>query len=50
MSALSILFTAIPFLVMLGLGLLLPILLVLCCSRYMFRMDRIGCKPSVLNT
>lgn len=36
MIALSILFTAMPFLVMLGLGLLLPILVVLCYSRYGF--------------
>lgn len=50
MTALYILFQALPFVVMLGLGLLLPILLVLGCSRYRFRMDRIGCEPSVLNT
>lgn len=36
MIALYILFQALPFLVMLGLGLLLPILLVLCYSRYGF--------------
>lgn len=36
MSALSILFMALPFMVMLGLGLLLPVLLVLCYSRYGF--------------
>lgn len=42
MSALSILFTAIPFLVMLGLGLLLPILLVLCYSRYGFGLVTIA--------
>jgi hypothetical protein len=36
MSALAILFMALPFLVMLGLGLLLPILTVLCYSRYGF--------------
>lgn len=36
MIALYILFQALPFVVMLGLGLLLPILLVLCYSRYGF--------------
>lgn len=36
MSALYILFMALPFMVMLGLGLLLPVLLVLCYSRYGF--------------
>lgn len=42
MSALSILFMAVPFLVMLGLGLLLPILLVLCYSRYGFGLATIA--------
>jgi hypothetical protein len=36
MSALYILFMTLPFLVMLGMGLLLPILVVLCYSRYGF--------------
>lgn len=36
MSTLQILFMSLPFVVMLGLGLLLPVLLVLCYSRYGF--------------
>jgi len=36
MSTLSVLFMTLPFLVMLGLGVLLPVLLVLCYSRYGF--------------
>ena len=42
MSALYILFMTLPFLVMLGLGLLLPILLVLCYSRYGFGLAAIA--------